>query len=273
MSKLIRVFPRRTSFLPQDDLVFVGDPPLWRPQADRVHISVAFTWDMMEGKRLAAAWGQFYPVSIGGPALNSPCDEFTPGLYTKHGVTFTSRGCDHSCPWCLVPGREGKLHLLNIAPGHIIQDNNFLQTGRDHMERVFEMLKVQRRPATFSGGLEADLIDDWVVDKLKGLRIEQVFLSCDTDGALRTVTKAAQKLAFLGRNKLRCYVLLGFSGESLAKGEARLERIWELGFLPFAQLYQPSEHWIEYSSEWRRLARRWSRPAATKALHYGTRGV
>ena len=68
---IIRVFPRKTSMTPDDDYAFVGDPPLWRPKADEVHVSVCFTWDIEEGHRLQEAWSQHYPaVKLGGPAID-----------------------------------------------------------------------------------------------------------------------------------------------------------------------------------------------------------
>lgn len=272
--RLLRVFPqwdrrhpwRSSKWRPHDALTAVGDPTLFRPEADEIHISCVFSWDIPEGKRLVEAWGQFYPeVLLGGPALGSEANGFTPGMYIKPGVTFTSRGCDHRCPWCLVPRREGQLRLLEPAPGHIVQDNNLLQTGRGHMTKVFAMLKTQPRAAQFSGGLEALLVDDWVAEELRGLRIGQVFLACDTDGAEKPLARALKRLSFLPRDKLRCYVLLAYGGETMEKGLARLKRVWELGAMPFAQLYQPLDHYIEYPPEWKRLARTWSRPAAMKA--------
>jgi hypothetical protein len=93
----IRVFPKRTAHIPDDALAFVGDPPLWRPDADEVHVSCTFTWDKVEAERLQYAWGQYYPkVLLGGPAFDSPCDTFTPGMYVKQGITYTSRGCTSS---------------------------------------------------------------------------------------------------------------------------------------------------------------------------------
>lgn len=95
---------------PRDGLAFVGDPPLLLPSADEVHISVSFTWDIVEANRLRRAWAQHYKcVKVGGPAWFSSCNGFTPGLYIKDGITFTSRGCNNHCPWCLVPFSEGKL--------------------------------------------------------------------------------------------------------------------------------------------------------------------
>ena len=68
---VIRVFPRRTALTPTDDMAFVGDPPMMRPEADEVHVSCTFTWDKAKAFRLYEAWGQYYPdVRIGGPAIN-----------------------------------------------------------------------------------------------------------------------------------------------------------------------------------------------------------
>ena len=137
--KIIRVFPRRTSATPIDEMVFIGEPPMIRPEADEVHVSVAFTWDKPIAERLQKAWAQYYPiVKIGGPAYSSPCDTFTPGFYIREGFTFTSRGC-----------------------------NNLCASGHTHISAVFEMLSKQNRSAIFSGGLESKLIDNWFIEKLK----------------------------------------------------------------------------------------------------------
>lgn len=143
--KILRVFPRRTSHTPKDDLVFIGDPPLERPDADEVHVSCTFTWDKQKAERLQKAWAQYYPmVKLGGPAYDAPGNGFTPGMYLKHGITTTSRGCNNNCPWCLVPKREGKIRLLPITEGNILQDNNILQCPQSHIDAVWDMLSHQR---------------------------------------------------------------------------------------------------------------------------------
>ena len=267
MKPIIRVFPRRTSLTPSDPYAFVGDPPLWRPEAEQVLVSCCFIWDKGEALRLQQAWGQYYRhVELGGPAFGSD-GEFVPGQFVKQGVTFTTRGCNSRCPWCLVPEREGRLRELPITPGYIIQDNNLLQASRGHIEQVFAMLRSQRKAAVFSGGLEAALMTDWVAEELQGLRIDSLFLACDTEAGLKPLRKAFTKLSFLPRRKLRCYVLIGFQGESIGEAEARLEAVWEAGALPFSQLYQPADSWIEYSPAWKALDRTWSRPAAMFAEH------
>lgn len=252
---------------PRDGLVFIGDPPLWRPDASEVHISVTFTWDIEEGYRLYNAWRQYYSsVKIGGPAIENHVTDFIPGLYLRHDVTITSRGCTRKCPWCLVPDREGDIKLLKIRPGYIIQDNNILATPRFHQEKVYSMLSVQSRSAKFSGGIDAHLVDDWVVEQFRQLRINEIFLAADTKGSLKVLARAVEKLAFLGRNKLRCFVMIGYDGETTVEAEERLREVWNIGCLPFSQLFQPPDQYIKYSKEWRDLNRNWSRPAITRRI-------
>lgn len=263
--RIIRVFPRRTSLTPGDALAFVGYPSMFLPSADEVHISCCFVWDMLDAELLALAWSQYYPsVRIGGPAYGNSSDGFTPGLYVKPGVTFTSRGCNNQCPWCLVPAWEGKLRELPVVAGNIVQDNNLLQCSRSHLGKVFAMLRTQHR-IQFTGGLDARRVTDDIADSIRGLRISQVFLACDTKEAIVPLRLAIKKL-FMPRDKVRCYVLLRFDQkETISGATERMLEIWEAGAMPFAQLYQPGDRWREYSPEWRHFARTWSRPAAMKA--------
>jgi len=267
---VIRVFPRRTSLTPDDSYAFVGDPPFegWRPEANEVHVSCAFTWDIKEAERLAGAWSQYYPiVYLGGPAIDRNGNGFIPGRYLMNGVTFTSKGCNNKCSHCLVPEYEGKLQEIdNFHPGYIIQDNNLLQCSRGHIHEVFKMLRSQRRSAIFSGGIDARLVTDDIVELFKSIRINQLFLAADTMAALSPLQEAFNKLSYLGRDKLRCYVMIG-KDETIEQAEYRLKSVWDIGCLPFSQLYQPKDKWIDYPQDWKGLNRIWSRPAITKAVN------
>ena len=230
---------------------------------------MTFSWDVPEAERLASAWSQLLPTELGGPALDTPQtvgDSFTPERYVKTGVVFTSRGCDRACPWCLVPEREGPLRELPVEDGWVINDNNFMQTSREHQQAVFSMLSRQPKPAQFTGGIDARLVDDWFVQQLRSIRLEWIFLAADTKHALRALEAAKLRLEGFSRKKLRCYALIG-RDETRAEATERLERIWSLGMTPHAQLYQPKEGRISYSAAWRKLARAWSRPIIMGAMH------
>jgi len=270
--KLIRVFPRRTSCTPRDRLAFVGDPPLFRPppgEVEEVHVSVTFTWDLPEAERLRSAWAGHYPVvKIGGPALDPPAGKFVPGRYMKPGVTFTSRGCDRKCPWCRVPGREGKIQELQDYPdGWIVQDNNLLQTSQAHQAGVFDMLRRQPKPIELAGGIDVRLLNPWFVEQVLTLRLGQIFLAADTRPQVKLLEEARELLRDIPQKKLRVYTLIGFGNDTIAKATERLERVWSLGCIPYAQLYQPEDKRINYSYPWRLLSKQWSRPAIMYSMH------
>lgn len=267
-TNIFRVFVRRTSYTPDDPLAFVGPPPMKEliPEHDEVHVSCTFTWDMDEAEDLAFQWevATKKPVRLGGPAYHSPVEGFTPGLYVRKGITFTSRGCNNNCPWCGVRAMEGKLRELPITEGNIIQDNNFLQCSRAHKDKVFDMLRKQRG-ICFRGGLEPDLIDDHFIDNITSLRIAELWLACDTDAALPKFKEACAKLKAAGfdRNKIKCYSLIGHDME---KEEQRNREIYYAGAMPFSQLERDfSRIKTEYSREWKAFERQWQRPAATVA--------
>lgn len=267
MSRVLRVFCTKTSYTPDDELAFVGLPQSTEiPEHDEVHISCTFTWDKPKAEMLAAGWSFFTnkPIRLGGPAYNSEAEDFTPGMYVKRGITFTSRGCNNNCPWCGVRAIEGKLREIPITEGNIIQDNNFLQCSRAHKDKVFDMLRTQRG-ICFRGGLETGLIDDHFVDAIRGLRIAELWLACDTDVQLPRFKVACEKLRNAGfsRHKIRCYSLIG---HDMAAEEERNREIWNIGAMPFSQLERDfSEVKTEYSREWRAFERLWQRPAAMYA--------
>lgn len=268
--RIIRVFPSRNSYTPNDEYAFVGMPQLIIPEHDEIHISCTFTWDKKLCEDLAYQWeGRTNkPVKLGGVAYKSEAYDFVQGMYIKKNIIFTSRGCNNNCPWCCVPKVEGKLKELPVCEGNIIQDNNFLQCSKAHKEKVFEMLKNQHG-ICFKGGLEADLVDDHFINGLKEIgtrKIKELWLACDTDARLPEFKKACEKLRKAGfnRNKIHCYVLS--YGKDRKKDELRAISVYEAGAMPFVQLYRDfTDTKTEYSSDWNAWARMWQRPAATKS--------
>lgn len=263
---MIRVFPRRTAWTPSDPLAFVGDPPLFQPQRDApVKVSVTFTWDIHEGERLYRAWSDYYAdVEIGGPAFGDPGGEFEPNLFCKEGVVITSRGCPNKCGFCMVPRREGIIRELQIKDGWIVQDNNLLACSKGHIEGVFAMLRRQKKGAVFSGGIDSSLFTSWHRELIDSIKLSEIWFACDHNNDVKPLESVSKLLDGISPNKLRCYVLIG-KEETISQATERLMAVLKLGFLPFAQLYQPQSQ-ITYSKQWRDLARQWSRPAIYKSF-------
>lgn len=270
--KILRVFIRRTSQTPDDEYIRIGMPDLFMPKdIEEVHISTIFSWDIEEAIRLQKNYQQYYPnVLVGGPAFanGNYNPKFTSGLYVKKGITITTRGCNFKCPFCLVDQKEGKFQEINnIEAGNTIQDNNILLSNKDHLRKVFDMLKTQKQ-IRFVGGLDKRLIKDWHIEELKSLRIKELWFAFDSWDNKKQFIKVIDKLKKAGfnQNQLRCYVLVGFN-EPIQAGEERLRFVYECGVLPFAQNYRSIDGRDRLiPKEDKLFIRQWSRPAIIKAL-------
>jgi len=259
--RIARVFPRITRATPTDALAFVGKPDMF-VDADEVHISVTWTWDLPSAERLAKEWAHVAPVKIGGPATGMAGGDFEPGKYVAPGYVITSRGCPNRCWFCSVWKREGhEVRELPIRDGYNILDDNLLACSEDHVRAVFAMLALQKERAQFTGGLEAARLKDWHIDLLASTRVAQMFFAWDTDDDLEPLVDAAKRLhkAGFNRHKLRVYVLIGYPGDTIERAEERLRYcVTVLGMWPMAMLYRDKTG--KRDREWMRFQKQWARP-------------
>lgn len=264
--KIIRVFPRRTAATPDDELVYCGVPDMFVPEVDEVHVSVAFTWDKDHGEWLAYQWEHIAPVKIGGPGYsNDSGEDFEPGKYMKNGYTITSRGCPNKCWFCSVWKREPRLIELPIRDGHIVQDDNLLACSDQHIKSVFDMLNRQSQRASLRG-LEAKLLKSWHVELFYKSRIDTLWFAYDEPEDLEPLICAGKLLKSAGftREKMKCYVLIGYPRDTFSLAESRLRRVWKEGFYPFAMLWRNEKGYRDPG--WITFSWPWERPAAIRAM-------
>jgi len=283
-TEIIRVFPDRNKWTPDDEWAFVGDLPLdsMRPGTPDtpVMISVTFTWWRRRAEQIAESWRTHYRnVKVGGPAYDDPGAEFIPGMFIKKGCTITTRGCPKKCGWCSVPKREGALRILPIRPGWIVQDNNLLASSlpsllyseidaREHFDSVFKMLREQERSCSFNGGLDKHFLKEWHVQYFDSIPVAELWWAADVPDDFRWLERVRELFSHFPNHKMRCYTMIGYEGETLAEAEKRIERVFEMGFMPFSQLYQPPYADVPmkvYGADWKAINRKWSRPAIYKA--------
>jgi hypothetical protein len=257
--KIVRVFPRRTNASPTDELAYFGEPTMF-VEADEVHISVTFTYDINRAEYLAEQWQQIGSVKLGGPAFNQPSGAFIPGLYLRNGYVITSRGCPNRCWFCSVWKREPKLIELPICDGVNVLDDNLLACSEQHIRNVFAMLKRQHGAKQFTGGLDAKLLLPWHIDLLLDLKSKQMFFSFDTKDDYEPLRIASLMLREAGftRNQMRAYCLIGFPGDRFEKAEFRLNQCIELGFFPMAMLFRNYKGNVDIN--WFRFQKEWARP-------------
>jgi len=261
--QIIRVFPRKTKATPQDSHVYFDSPTLFS-EADEVHVSVTFTYDLPKAEKLAEQWGVVAPVRMGGPAIGERSGEFVPGMYLKPGYVITSRGCPNACWFCSVWRREGReVRELEVKDGWNLLDDNILACSESHIRNVFSMLKRQSEPIEFTGGLEAARLEGWHVDLLLDLKLKQMFFAYDTPDDLEPLRRVAKMLIDAGiirktSHCARCYVLVGHPKDDFESAEKRLKTVAQLGMMPMAMLWKNGMG--ESTREWRNFQREWASP-------------
>jgi len=258
--KIARVFARKTRLSPDDHLAYF-DVPGFLDEADEVHVSTLFTWDMGRAEYLAEQWRHVAPVTFGGPAHNQPGAAFVPGMYVRRGAVITSRGCPNRCWFCSVWQREPALIELAIGDGTNVLDDNLLACSERHVRAVFAMLSRQRGRVEFTGGLEAARLQSWHVDLLAKLRPAQMFFAFDTPNDEEPLRVVGGMLADAGftRHHMRVYCLIGYPRDTLDEADSRLRLCVALGFFPMAMLWRDKDGVRD--PVWARLQREWARPA------------
>ena len=268
MKRIIRVFPRRTKATPTDELAIVGRGPELFDEADEVHVSVTFEWDLPYAEDLADEWSHVAPVTIGGPATGMRGEAFEAGKYLREGYVITSRGCPNRCWFSSVWEREGNIvREFPIQNGWNVLDDNLLACSDDHVNAVFAMLAKQSKSPEFTGGLEAKRLKRWHVEALRLLKPKQLFFAYDTPDDLGPLQEAGKIMLDAGfttaSHSLRCYVLCGWKGDTVTAATKRIRETADAGFTPMAMALRDEKG--QRTRLWMDFQRLWARPAIMHA--------
>lgn len=263
--RILRAFPIRTAATPRDPLVWIGMPDLLTPRdVDRVYVSNAWTYYCDLSERMAEAFADIAPTTLGGPAYGEPGGEFVPLLFLGDGYVITSRGCPNRCWFCAVWKREGgAVRELPIRDGWNVLDDNLLACSESHVRAVFAMLARQGHRAMFTGGLEAARLTDWHADLLAAMRPQPViFFAYDTPDDWEPLVVAVLKLTGRGMptagHRIRAYVLCGHPRDTMDAADRRMRETAALGVFPMAMLWRGQDG--RRDPAWRAFARTWANP-------------
>ena len=188
---------------------------------------------------------------------------------------FLSRGCVRSCPWCVVPRKEGSIHIVDdierIAAGRrdvVLMDNNFLATPHEFVAEQLEKAKFLKLRIDFNQALDARLVDERNAPLLAHTRwIKYIRFSCDTAAMLPHMENAVRLLQGNGyRGEFFVYVLAKEVGEA----NERICRLTAISpkVTPFCQPFRELTGNAEPALELRRLARWCNRQGIRKTVPF-----
>ncbi|MFG6376226.1 MAG: hypothetical protein K1W05_09970 [Desulfovibrio sp.] len=230
-----------------------GDTVVWfshmkRASYDLVYSSRVFSWtaeeESLPGNTIRGGTGYGLLHELDAEIEHSRPDYSLYPDFTS-SLGFTTRGCIRSCPWCIVPKKEGSIRphasiLEFLRPDSrevTLLDNNILASdwGLSQLIKVIDM----RLKLDCNQGLDARIIANTpAIAQLlaeiswpRGIR-----LACDDKSQMEPVEKAVQSIRKYSGKKGRfsCYVLVKNVEDALE----RVTFLRQLDVDPFAQPYR-----------------------------------
>jgi len=227
--------------------VIYNFPLLIRPE-DKIYVSCIF-----KENRPQAAQYLIYPNAIIGGSgydLNVRLPEEIEAVKPRINYGFTTRGCIRKCKFCIVPEKEGDIHitgdLLDIWDGKskdiTLMDNNILALP-DHFKKICRQARENNIRIDFNQGLDHRLLTYEIVLELKRTSIKQYRFAYDSPSMRQSVNRAIALLKSVGINQSMWYILVGFN-TMLKEDVTRINHLRFTGQRAYIQRYSKDRKYI-----------------------------
>ena len=161
----------------------------------------------------------------------------------KYAIGFLTRGCIRSCPWCIVPKKEGRIRPYRSwqeikrpdSRDIVFMDNNVLACPYG-IEQIDSMIGQNVR-VDFNQGLDSRLVTPQIAKLLSRLKwIRFIRTACDTDDSMESVGTMIERLKENGVKPYRVFVYVLV--KDIESAERRVQFLREIGAEAFAQPYR-----------------------------------
>jgi radical SAM superfamily enzyme YgiQ (UPF0313 family) len=222
--------------------------PLMKYSADKIYVSCVFT----KNREKCAEYETIDNAIIGGSGydLTSKLPDEIENIKPRLNFGFTTRGCIRKCGFCIVPEKEGRIHivgdLLDLWNGKnkeiILMDNNILAVP-DHFELICKQARDNKIKLDFNQGLDHRLLTDDIAKELKSLKLKIKRFAFDHPSCLKSVEKAIDILDDNGLKYNFWYVLVGYD-TTFEQDLARLNYLRDRKQRAYVQRYKSDKRYI-----------------------------
>jgi hypothetical protein len=244
---------------------------------DKVYISCIFGENRAEALGMTALWGDLgAEVSAGGSGIGwgwlpeemqkvKPDYDLYEGMDRSLG--FTTRGCLRSCPWCVVPQKEGPLQRWQpLRDFHddrfrkvVLLDNNILGDPEWFFLNTDFLLEMNLK-VDINQGMDVRLLTPEICARLRELRwsgpLRFAFDSLTYEGAVRDGIRMLKEAGIrVWRSTIQFYVLVGHRSTP-EEDVTRLRILKELQVQPFVMQYRRTP-WTKRLAWWARAPVFW----------------
>lgn len=177
------------------------------------------------------------------PEIDAMFPDYSIYPKVRYAIGFLTRGCIRSCPWCVVPKKEGKIRPYGtwrelVRPDSnqlVLMDNNVLACAHG-VEQLADMVGKDVK-IDANQGLDSRLVTPEIAKILAGLKwIRFIRTACDTDASMDSVGTMIERLGHEGVKPYRVFVYVLV--QEIESAERRVQFLRNLGAEPFAQPYR-----------------------------------
>jgi len=207
------------------------------------------------------------PIYKGGTAYNIQ-EKLLPEIETiypdyslyncDYAMGFTTRGCIRKCSFCLVPNKEGNIHvvgdLYNFWHGQEyvkLLDNNLTALPKQ-FEIICKQLIKENIKTDFSQGLDIRLVTPEIAQILSRVKLwKQIHFAFDNINDERKVMDGINVLVNNGikKYKLMFFVLIGFNSTQ-EEDLYRIELLRSLKVDPFVMPFDKNDKYQKSFARW-----------------------
>lgn len=157
---------------------------------------------------------------------------------------YTTRGCIHNCPFCVVRRKEGYIRatgdIVSLWDGRskviIVLDNNPLALI-EHFNQNCKQLRDYNLKVDWNQGLDHRQLTPEIIDVIQSVRHHELRFAFDHPSYINSVEKAIGLLRSKGINRCSWYVLVGYD-TTLMQDLLRLNYLRDRGQIAFVQRYR-----------------------------------
>ncbi len=186
---------------------------------DKVYVSCVFDYN----KHQCRKWEGLAEIGGSGYSLEKCLPAKIEKIRPKINLGFTTRGCVRKCSFCIVPKKEGAIHIVgnvyDLWDGESksvkILDNNILGVP-EHFFEICDQLKKEGLKVDFNGGFDHRLLSDAICREMLTLRLinkptSRLRLAFDHISYMKSVKKALKMLQKCGLKEwqTRWYIYIG----------------------------------------------------------------
>lgn len=166
-----------------------------------------------------------------------------------YAMGYYTRGCINNCPFCIVPKKEGPLHLHSElsefwnGQSHLMLLDNAL-TDSNHCTDLFDYIIDQKIKLNLLQGFNIRTITSEIAQQISQIKLwhnKQWKISWDNIKEEKHILKGINILnkAGIKNYQIMCYVLVGYNS-SFKEDLYRVNLLDKMGIDPFVMMYQPT---------------------------------